>query len=204
MLKVLLKESELIVKNADGPWVVASVDVFRRICELRDHCAALPLAPLLLACVRCDPCIRRCVGDARGPETRATDLRLSCAGTRSATQPASRMRSRASFCRRVHCSRRRPISRRCDPTLSCSGCCWTGLTSILWQATAAQRATSALQALHHACGAPGSARPMQAPVLNEARSEVEPMDEELDLEPDEYDASSDDADDAAYCMQPAV
>jgi hypothetical protein len=41
--------------------------------------------------------------------------------------------------------------------------------------------------------------------LGETRSVAEPKDEEQDLEPDEYDASSDDdADDTAYCMQPAA
>lgn len=75
------------------------------------------------------------------------------------------------------------------------------------QATAAQRATSALQALELACDAGGAMVLGDAPRarLAETRSVAEPKDEEQDLEPDEYDASSDDdADDTAYCMQPAA
>ena len=54
VMKALLKECEILVKNAEGPCVEASVDIFCRICELRGRCASLPTAPMLLACVRCD------------------------------------------------------------------------------------------------------------------------------------------------------
>ena len=73
------------------------------------------------------------------------------------------------------------------------------------QATAARRATSALQALERVCEADGAMATDEAP-----RARLDEMltrglvDEEQDLEPDEYDASSDDADDTAFCMQPAV
>ena len=68
------------------------------------------------------------------------------------------------------------------------------------QATTAQRATSALQALQRICDNTG-ARAGRVPAVDETMMEAK--DDEQDLEPDEYDASSDDADDAAYCMQPA-
>ena len=72
------------------------------------------------------------------------------------------------------------------------------------QASAAQRASSALYALQRACAIDGPSA-MPAARVGEMRPGVDVrVDDEQDLEPDEYDASSDDADDAAYCMQPVV
>ena len=108
----------------------------------------------------------------------------------------------------MQCSLRLLIPRWCDPI-------FPGLTASsaaglhhLRQVTTAQRATSALQALQHANDstdargdAPRNGR--VEPAAHEMRPVLEPKDDE-DLEPDDYDASSDDGDDAAYCMQPAV
>ena len=208
VMKALLKECEILVKNAEGPCVEAAVDIFCRICELRGRCASLPTAPMLLACVRCDSLhswlsagwlmmqsLTRC--HLPSHNRLATELCMHAAATSAGCHGViSRFTASA-----------RALLHSADPLLVRPKPCVAPApigshSSPLRQATTAQRATSALQALQRACDATG-AWAGRVPAVDEMRTVMEPKDDEQDLEPDEYDASSDDADDAAYCMQPA-
>lgn len=198
-MKILLKECDILAKNADFARVEAAVDVFCRIGKLRDSCASFPLASLLLACVRCIwLCILlhlRCTHPAIFIGRFATEL---CRHAATAGEHAAMSRFLASA--------RGLLCVATDPSLvrpKIRGGMRRPVAYTPRQATTAQRATSALQMLQRARDAAGP-RAGREPADDETRAVMEPKDDEQDLEPDDYDASSDDADDAAYCMQPAV
>ena len=52
VVKILLKECEVLVQGGEATHDEASVDIFCRICELRKRCTSLPLMMMLLASAR--------------------------------------------------------------------------------------------------------------------------------------------------------
>ena len=132
----------------------------------------------------------------------ASESRRSCADTQL-TPRRKCMLFRALFSAPASCFMKRlMIPLRC--VFLCGQAVWW--LTVGTQAEQVLRASSALQALQYAIDT--SAHRVMAGeslrTISQERAGAEPViDDEQDLEPDEY-ASSDDADDAAYCMQPAA